>query len=115
MFESLFLGSRRIQINKRNVIIMCISQTLYRIRVKILTIAFLSMFLKCIEQFLITARMMFVVDNKQHFIVFISYIDTHRIFQGQNEFMIQFYISGVSFVAKYNIYISVLANKFKQC
>ena len=29
------------------------------------------------------------------------YIDTHRIFQGKDEFMIQFNISEVSFVAKY--------------
>ena len=33
--------------------------------------------------------------------VFIPYIDTYRIFHGKNEFMIQFYISDVSFVAKY--------------
>ena len=30
-----------------------------------------------------------------------SYIDTHSIFQGNYEYMIQFYNRGVSFVAKY--------------
>ena len=37
----------------------------------------------------------------KHFIIFISYIDTHIIFQGKYESMLQFYIWGVSFVAKY--------------
>ena len=40
----------------------------------------------------------------KHFIIFKSYIDAHTIFQGKYESMIQFYIRGVSFVAKYIIY-----------
>ena len=39
----------------------------------------------------------------KHFIIFISYIDTHIIFQGKYESMIQFCILGVTFVAKYII------------
>ena len=39
-------------------------------------------------------------------------VDIHRIFQGQNEFMIQLYISGVSFVAKY-IYIVAISFKYR--
>ena len=42
-----------------------------------------------------------IIIVESHFIVFLSFIDTHSIFQGKYEFMIQFYISDISFVVKY--------------